>query len=168
MFNLCIRVLVTLSLLAGSQAGAQQITQPQQQPQAPQQFPFLLPNSSATPTPSALNQFPPVRPVAAKHGMVVTPEPRAARIGADILQKGGNAVDAAVAVGFALAVTYPAAGNIGGGGFMVIHLAAGKKAIAIDYRNLSPAATARDTYLDDKGEADAMKSRESGLAVGVP
>ena len=69
-------------------------------------------------------QIPPVQPVEARHGMVVAQEALAARIGADVLRRGGNAVDAAVAVGFALAVTYPRAGNIGGGGFMVIHLAA--------------------------------------------
>jgi gamma-glutamyltranspeptidase/glutathione hydrolase len=106
--------------------------------------------------------------VPAKNGMVVAQEPRAARIGVEILQKGGNAVDAAVAVGFALAVTYPSAGNIGGGGFMLIHLAARNQSIAIDYRELSPAATARDTYLDIRGEADPNKSREQGLAIGVP
>src|SRR5262245_57790291 len=84
------------------------------------------------------SQFPPVEPVTARHGMVVTQESRASRIGAAILKRGGNAVDAAVAVGFAMAVTYPRAGNIGGGGFMVIHLAGSKQKpaqnIAIDYR----------------------------------
>ncbi|MFZ1095924.1 MAG: gamma-glutamyltransferase, partial [Xanthobacteraceae bacterium] len=69
----------------------------------------------------------------ARHGMVVAQEARAARIGAEILERGGNAVDAAVATGFALAVTYPRAGNIGGGGYMVIHLAAGRDT-TIDYR----------------------------------
>ena len=81
---------------------------------------------------------------------------------------GGNAVDAAVATGFVLAVTYPRAGNIGGGGFMVIHLAKGKRNIAIDYRETAPAATTRDIFLDAKGDADARKSRASGLAIGVP
>src|SRR6202451_3763084 len=71
--------------------------------------------------------------VVAHNGMVVAQEARAARIGVDIMQKGGNAVDAAVAVGFALAVSYPRAGNIGGGGFMVIHRADGGD-VAIDYR----------------------------------
>src|SRR6188472_3445365 len=81
-------------------------------------------------------QYPPVQPVVAQHGMVVAQESRAALIGAEVLKRGGNAVDAAVAVGFAMAVTYPRAGNIGGGGFMLIHLARGKRAgrdIAIDY-----------------------------------
>ncbi len=108
------------------------------------------------------------RPVLARHGMVVAQESQAAQIGRDILQRGGNAVDAAVATGFALAVTYPRAGNIGGGGFMVIHLARGGRNIAIDYREVAPAATTRDVFLDAKGDADPVKSRETGLAIGVP
>ena len=108
------------------------------------------------------------QPVLARHGMVVAQEPQAARIGLDVLRQGGNAVDAAVATGFALAVTYPRAGNIGGGGFMVIHLAAGRRDIAIDYRETAPARTTRDIFLDDKGEADPAKSRDGGLAIGVP
>src|SRR6185312_9376921 len=84
------------------------------------------------------------------------------------LKRGGNAVDAAVAVGFAMAVTYPRAGNIGGGGFMVIHLAKGHRDIAIDYRETAPAATTKDTYLNAAGQADPAKSRDQGLAIGVP
>ena len=94
--------------------------------------------------------------------MVVAQESRAARIGVEILDRGGNAVDAAVAVGFALAVTYPRAGNIGGGGFMVIHLAKDNRDIAIDYRETAPAAATRDMFLDAKGEPDPAKSRDSG------
>src|ERR1700716_3010414 len=78
--------------------------------------------------------IPQVRGVLAQNGMVVAQESRAARIGVEIMDRGGNAVDAAVAVGFALAVTYPRAGNIGGGGFMVIHLARGNRDTSIDYR----------------------------------
>jgi gamma-glutamyltranspeptidase / glutathione hydrolase len=107
-------------------------------------------------------------PVLARHGMTVTQEQRASRIGVDILQQGGNAVDAAVAIGFALAVTHPQAGNIGGGGFMVIHLADRNEDVAIDYRETAPAATNRDVFLDEKGEADPRKSRDSGLGIGVP
>jgi gamma-glutamyltranspeptidase / glutathione hydrolase len=107
-------------------------------------------------------------PVTARHGMVVAQEARAARIGVEILQQGGNAVDAAVATGFALAVTYPRAGNIGGGGYMVIHLAGRNLDTAIDYRETAPAAITRDTFLDERGEADPRKSRDSALAVGVP
>src|SRR5271156_3910291 len=80
-----------------------------------------------------------VHAVVAEHGMVVAQEKIAARIGADVLKRGGNAVDAAVATGFAMAVTYPRAGNIGGGGFMVIHLAKTNEDIAIDYRETAPA-----------------------------
>jgi gamma-glutamyltranspeptidase / glutathione hydrolase len=105
--------------------------------------------------------------VAAQNGMVVTQEGRAAAIGVDILQKGGNAVDAAVAVGFALAVSYPRAGNIGGGGFMVIHLANGGDT-AIDYRETAPAGINAKSFLDAQGNADPQKSRESALAIGVP
>src|SRR3954466_9963045 len=85
-------------------------------------------------------------PVPAEYGMVVAQEKLAARIGADMLRRGGNAVDAAVATGFALAVTYPRAGNIGGGGFFIIHSADRKQDIAIDYRETAPAATTRDIF----------------------
>jgi gamma-glutamyltranspeptidase/glutathione hydrolase len=112
--------------------------------------------------------IPSIQPVIARNGMVVAQEAIAARIGADILKAGGNAVDAAVATGFALAVTYPRAGNIGGGGFMLIHLATTRTSIAIDYRETAPAAITRNSFLDDRGEADPDKSRSSGLAVGVP
>ncbi len=112
-----------------------------------------------------------VSPLAAQtapRGVVVAQEARAARIGADVLARGGNAVDAAVAVGFAMAVTYPRAGNIGGGGFMLIHLAASGLTSAIDYRETAPAAATRDMFLDANGEADPKKSRDSALSIGVP
>src|SRR4029453_12179460 len=81
----------------------------------------------------------------------------------------GNAVDAAVAVGFAMAVTYPRAGNLGGGGYMVIHRSGrGPVDIAIDYREAEPAATTRDIFLDEHGDADPRKSRDSALSIGVP
>ena len=108
------------------------------------------------------------RPVIASHGMVVTQEAAASRVGLDILKHGGNAVDAAVAVGFALAVTLPRAGNLGGGGFMLIHRADLNRTIAIDYRETAPAATTRNVFLDANGKADPFKSRYSGLAIGVP
>jgi gamma-glutamyltranspeptidase/glutathione hydrolase len=104
----------------------------------------------------------------APHGMVVSQEQHATRIGLDVLQRGGNAVDAAVAVGFALAVTLPKAGNIGGGGFMVVHLAARNEDVAIDYREAAPAATRADVFLGPEGQADPNKSRDTGLGVGVP
>jgi gamma-glutamyltranspeptidase/glutathione hydrolase len=117
--------------------------------------------------------IPPPRGVVAQNGMVVAQEARAARIGVEILDRGGNAVDAAVAVGFAMAVTYPRAGNIGGGGFMVIHLdnekrGSGVQDLAIDYRETAPAAATPAMFLDAKGEPDVEKSRDSALAVGVP
>jgi len=105
--------------------------------------------------------------VVAHDGMVVAQEASAARVGVDILQKGGNAVDAAVAVGFALAVSYPRAGNIGGGGFMVIHLAGGDD-IALDYRETAPKAIDAKSFLDEAGNAVPHKSRDSALAIGVP
>jgi len=105
--------------------------------------------------------------VTAAHGMVVAQEAIAARVGVDILQQGGNAIDAAVAVGFAMAVTYPRAGNIGGGGFMVIHRAGGGDT-TIDYRETAPAAIDSKSFLDAVGNADPQKSRDSALAIGVP
>jgi gamma-glutamyltranspeptidase / glutathione hydrolase len=107
-------------------------------------------------------------PVFAEFGMVVAQEKLAAQIGADILRQGGNAVDAAVATGFAMAVTYPRAGNIGGGGFMVIHSADRNEDIAIDYREAAPAATTRDIFLGADGKPDIARSRDSALGIGVP
>lgn len=107
-------------------------------------------------------------PVWAKNGMVASQEALASAVGRDILQQGGNAVDAAVGVGFALAVTLPRAGNIGGGGFMLIHDAQKQETVAIDYREKAPQAAFRDMYLDEKGEAVEERSRYHGLAVGVP
>ena len=110
----------------------------------------------------------PATPILAHNGMVVAQEERAARIGVEILDRGGNAVDAAVAVGFALAVTYPRAGNLGGGGFMVIHLAKENRDTSIDYRETAPSAATPTMFLDAAGNPDPKKSRDSGLAVGVP
>ncbi len=107
-------------------------------------------------------------PAVGEHGMVAAQEKIAAQVGADILKAGGNAVDAAVATGFALAVTHPQAGNIGGGGFMVISLAAGKKLTAIDYRETAPAAASRDMFLDETGNVDRDRARYSRASAGVP
>jgi gamma-glutamyltranspeptidase/glutathione hydrolase len=106
--------------------------------------------------------------VEAVHGMVVAQERTAAQIGAEILKRGGNAVDAAVATGFAMAVTYPRAGNIGGGGFMIIHSADRHEDIAIDYRETAPAATTPTIFLGVDGKPDPDKSRKSALGIGVP
>jgi gamma-glutamyltranspeptidase/glutathione hydrolase len=115
-----------------------------------------------------ISPFATARPVVARHGMVVTQEAAASRVGLEILKRGGNAVDAAVAVGFALAVTLPRAGNLGGGGFMLIYRADLNQTTTIDYRETAPAATSKDVFLDANGEADPFKSRYSGLAIGVP
>jgi gamma-glutamyltranspeptidase / glutathione hydrolase len=104
----------------------------------------------------------------ARHGMVASQDQQATRIGLDVLEKGGNAVDAAVAIGFALAVTVPKAGNIGGGGFMLVHVAERNENAAIDYRETAPAATSADVFLGPDHQADPAKSRDSGLGVGVP
>jgi len=109
-----------------------------------------------------------VRAITAEHGLVVAQERIAAQVGADILRQGGNAVDAAVATGFALAVTYPRAGNIGGGGFMVIHSAGRNEDVAIDYRETAPGAITQDVFLGADGKPDNDKSRNSALGIGVP
>lgn len=107
-------------------------------------------------------------PVLGDAGMVATQNPYASVVGARILEEGGNAVDAAVAIGFALAVTYPRAGNLGGGGFMLVHDAASTDTVAIDYRETAPARASRHMYLDDNGEVDRARSFFSHLAAGVP
>ena len=107
------------------------------------------------------------KPVKAKNAMVVTVSAPATRVGVEILKKGGNAIDAAVAVGFALEVTYPFAGNIGGGGFMVIHLKDGKNT-TIDFREKAPLKASRNMYLDENGNYIPSLSKEGALAVGVP
>jgi len=109
-----------------------------------------------------------VHSVPAEHGMVVAQEKTAARIGTDVLRRGGNAGDAAVATGFAMAVTYPRAGNIGGGGFMVIHSAERHEDVAIDYRETAPAATTSGIFLGPDGKPDNAKSRDSALGIGIP
>jgi gamma-glutamyltranspeptidase/glutathione hydrolase len=109
-----------------------------------------------------------IHSVPAEHGMVVAQEKIAARIGTDILKRGGNAVDAAIATGFAMAVTYPRAGNIGGGGFMVIHSVDKHEDIAIDYRETAPAATTPTIFLGQDGKPDNAKSRDSALGIGIP
>ena len=97
-------------------------------------------------------------PTYGKAGMVVSPEKLAAEIGLDMLKQGGNAVDAAVATGFALAVTLPRAGNIGGGGFMLIHLAESNEQIFIDYRETAPAAATPEMFLKEDGSVDQAKA----------
>ena len=106
-------------------------------------------------------------PVVGERGMVVTQNAIASEVGAEILRKGGNAVDAAVAVGFALAVTLPRAGNIGGDGFMLVHTAATRETVVIDFRSVAPAAARLEMFVDKKGEESPQASR-GYLASAVP
>ena len=106
-------------------------------------------------------------PVRAQQGMVASVDAMATQVGVDILRQGGNAVDAAVAVGYALAVTHPQAGNLGGGGFMMLRTKEGKT-VAIDFREMAPEQATRDMFLDGEGNPDAKKSLTSHLASGTP
>src|SRR6201986_1817129 len=107
------------------------------------------------------------RPVPAEKGMVVSAQRLATDVGVDVLKRGGNAIDAAVAVGYALAVVYPAAGNLGGGGFMTIQFADGRKTF-LDFREKAPRAARRDMFLDKDGHVVKSLSTVGWLAVGVP
>lgn len=107
-------------------------------------------------------------PVIADNGIVATQDRIAAQVGRDILARGGNAVDAAVATGFALAVTHPQAGNLGGGGFMVVYLAESGQALTIDFREMAPSRASRDMFLDARGEVDNARAQYSHLSAGVP
>ena len=107
-------------------------------------------------------------PIIAENGMVVSQRMIASEVGAEILRNGGNAVDAAVATGLALAVVLPRAGNLGGGGFMVIYLEDQDRTLTIDYREKAPALAHRDLFLDENGEYDRVKAQFSLLSAGVP
>src|SRR5438093_5043170 len=107
------------------------------------------------------------KPVASRHAMVVSGHPLASDVGVAILKRGGNAVDAAVAVAFALAVVEPAAGNIGGGGFMLIRLADGKTTF-LDYREVAPAKATRDMYITKDGQLDKEASVIGYRSIAVP
>lgn len=109
-----------------------------------------------------------IHPQLGAAGMVASQNHLSSAVGAEILEAGGNAVDAAVAVGFSLAVTLPRAGNLGGGGFMIIHDAESGIDVAIDYREMAPRRATRDMYLDKNGNADRQKATFSHLASGVP
>src|SRR5438105_260274 len=125
----------------------------------------LVPDASVSRTAGAASRA----PVRAPHGMVVAANRIATEVGVDVLQRGGNAVDAAIAVGFALAVVYPSAGNVGGGGFMLLRLRDGRTT-AIDYREMAPAAATRNIYLDEQGNLiEGEGSSTLGYrAAGVP
>lgn len=122
---------------------------------------------TTAPAPAAQAQYDMPKQAFSKRGMVVTAHPAASRVGVEILEKGGNAIDAMVAVHFALAVCYQRAGNIGGGGFMLYRPAAGG-VVSLDFRETAPAAATRNMYLDEKGNAIDSLSRDGHLAVGTP
>jgi len=107
-------------------------------------------------------------PVVGENGIVSSQEMKASEIGLRVLKEGGNAIDSAVAVAYALAVTLPKAGNLGGGGFMILHSAKDKKAHAFDFREMAPAAATRDMYLAANGEVDEKRARFDPTSVGVP
>ncbi|RUU07477.1 gamma-glutamyltransferase, partial [Mesorhizobium sp. M6A.T.Ca.TU.002.02.2.1] len=107
------------------------------------------------------------QPAKGEHGMVVTAQHLASEVGVEVLKKGGNAVDAAVAVGYALAVVYPNAGNIGGGGFMTIRFKDGRSTF-LDFRERAPLASTKTMYLDKDGKPVKGASLNGYLAVGVP
>ena len=107
-------------------------------------------------------------PVIATNGMVASQEQHATEVGLNVLKNGGNAIDAAVAVGFALSVTLPRAGNLGGGGFMIIHSAKNKQTIALDFREVAPLLASKNMFLDESGNVDSYKSRFSIFSAGVP
>ena len=109
-----------------------------------------------------------IHPVLAQRGMVVSQEALASEVGLAVLKQGGNAVDAAVAVGFALAVTLPQAGNLGGGGFLLVYDVGKRQTEAIDFRETAPAAAGRNQYLNEQGEVDEQRIRYSHQAAGVP
>ncbi len=126
---------------------------------------LLLGVALAAPAP-ALTAAPLRAPSALARGVVSAPESLAAAVGADVLRRGGNAVDAAIAVHFALAVTFPSAGNIGGGGFLLVHTRTGDE--AIDFRETAPAAATRDMFLDRAGNVIPDASLSTLRAAGVP
>lgn len=107
-------------------------------------------------------------PVIGTNGIVSSQEARASDIGLEVLKNGGNAVDSAIAVAYALAVTLPKAGNLGGGGFMLVYSAKDKETYAFDFREMAPQAATRDMYLDENGEVDKKRTRFSPQSVGVP
>ncbi|MDF1794252.1 MAG: gamma-glutamyltransferase [Thalassobaculaceae bacterium] len=129
---------------------------------------ILAPSFAQAFVPAELSSADRLSPAEAAGGMVASREETATRVGVDVLAAGGNAVDAAVAVAFALAVTLPQAGNLGGGGFALVHHAADRATHALDFREMAPAAAHRDVFLGADGTVDSHRSRYSHHAVGVP
>lgn len=141
-------------------------TQAQAQPQiAPSPLWAVTQNTAITHYENSSAIFHPER---AQRGMVASEQRLASQVGVDIVAQGGNAIDAAVGMGFALAVVLPNAGNLGGGGFMLVQTAKAAKPVALDFREVAPAAASRDMYLDEKDRVVTGKSTQSPYAVGVP
>ncbi len=157
-------MLSTILCFSAALASAQ--TQPQQQT-PPAQQPQLQPREYASSAGEVTHPNWPAAAVRGAHAMVVSDEPLASEAGVEVLKKGGNAVDAAVAVGFALAVVEPEAGNIGGGGFMLVRLRDGR-AKFIDYREEAPKAATRNMYVDSDGKIIPGASTTGWRAIGVP
>lgn len=157
--------LLRLGLMAGALVLAACST-----PTGPGHAPIAHQATAATQAAAAAydHTFSVFHPVVARHGMVVAEEARAAQVGLDVLKQGGNAIDAAVAVGFALGVTLPYSGNTGGGGFMLVHNAATGEDVALDFREVAPRAASRDMYLDAEGNVIDDMSLHTHAAVGVP
>jgi gamma-glutamyltranspeptidase/glutathione hydrolase len=134
------------------------------------QFSFLSPIHAQSSAPQIQydTSYDILSPVLAKHGVVSSEHGLASQVGLDVLKRGGNAIDAGVAVGFALAVVLPNAGNIGGGGFMLIHDAKSGKDVALDFRELAPTLAHREMFLDSNGKVIPGSSTSTHLAVGVP
>ena len=128
----------------------------------------LLLFGAALAEPPGFNPRDRIHPVLAGNGLVVSQDVLAGQVGLEILRQGGHAVDAAVAVGFALAVALPQAGNLGGGGFLLVHDAAKRRTEAIDFRETAPAAAHRDFYLNEQGDVDETRIRFHHQAAGVP
>ena len=138
-------------------------------------IPLLLSHSVIAETPTKNKSAPLIldyesrfHPVIGNNGIVSSQESRASEIGLQVLKDGGNAIDAAIAVAYALSVTLPKAGNLGGGGFMLVHSAKDNETYAFDFREMAPAAASRDMYIDMEGNVNTKRARFSPKAVGVP
>jgi gamma-glutamyltranspeptidase/glutathione hydrolase len=183
-YRLCVSGLIAGSSIALSfsptwaQTQAQSPAQPQpQSPAQPQPQSSSHTQAQAAPPPALAqntaitrydNSFSIFHPERGQRGMVASEQRLASQVGVDILARGGNAIDAAVGVGFALAVVLPNAGNLGGGGFMLVQTAQASKPVALDFREVAPASASRDMYLDAQDRVIAGKSTQSPFAVGVP
>lgn len=156
--------------LAQTQAPVQALPQPllQPSPQVQRSPAPPLATTSNTAVTRYDNSFSIFHPERGQRGMVASEQRLATQVGVDILAQGGNAIDAAVGVGFALAVVLPNAGNLGGGGFMLVQTAKSAKPVALDFREVAPAAASRDMYLDPQDRVISGKSTQSPHAVGVP